>query len=228
MSKFFRPTLPSVIALFFSVPLSYAHAACPLGAGDLLKRMEAAYARVEDYQAKVTVQAYQNDGSVETKMFLYTFKKPNRIRLDFESPHPGLILTYPDKNGKVVVRPSGWVSFFKLRLSPDSRLLKDSSGQRIDQTEMGLLIKHIERSLTDQRRGPSEISEEKETIRIRVLAENPFRKGALTLYQFFIDQGLCLPTKVEESAPDGRLQRTVTFQNLKINTGISDAFFQLE
>ena len=228
MNKFFWPILPSVIVLLFFVILSYVYAACPLEAGDLLKSMEAAFAQVKDYQTRVTVQAYQKDGSMETEMFFYTFKKPNRIRLDFESPHPGLILSYPDKNGDVVVRPSGWVSFFKLHLAPNSGLLKDSSGQRIDQTEMGLLIKHIGHSLTDQRRGPSEISEKNDAIRIRVLADNPFRKGAITLYRFFIDQGLCLPIKVEESAPDGHLQRIVTFQNLKINTGVSDDFFQLD
>lgn len=228
MTQFFLPILQPVIVLLFFVTLSDANAAGPLEGGDLLKRTEAAYAQVKDYQTKVTVQVYKNDGSLKTERFLYTFKKPNRIRLDFESPHHGLILSYPDENGKVAVRPFGWVSFFKLHLSPSSRLLKDSSGQRIDQTEMGLLIKHIEHSLTDQRRGPAELADENETIRIRVLADNPFRKGVITLYQFFIDKGLCLPTKVEESAPDGHLQRIVTFQNLKINTGISNAFFQLE
>jgi outer membrane lipoprotein-sorting protein len=228
MNQFFSPILKPVIVLLFFVTLPSANAAGPLDSEDLLKRMEAAYAQVKDYQSKVTVQTYKEDGSLETEGFLCTFKKPNRIRLDFESPHPGLILAYPDKNGKVVVRPSGWVSFFKLHLSPNNRLLKDSSGQRIDQTEMGLLIKHIEHSLTDQRRGPAELADENETIRIRVLADNPFRKGVITLYQFFIDKGLCLPTKVEESAPDGHLQRIVTFQNLKINAGISDVFFQLD
>jgi len=60
------------------------------------------------------------------------------------------------------------------------------------------------------------------------LADNPYPKGLVTLYQFFIDQGLFLPIKGEESTPGDRLQRIITFQNLKINIGISEAFFQLE
>ncbi len=190
--------------------------------------MEAAYAQVNDYQSRTEVRAYQKDGSSETEKFLYTFKKPNRIRLDFQLPHPGLILSYPDKNGKVVVRPFGWTSFFNMHLSPSNRLLKDPSGQRIDQTEMGLLIRHIRHSLTDQRRGPSRISEESRTFRIRVLADNPFKKGVITLYRFFIDKKLYLPIKVEESNSDGRLQRVIKFENLKINTGVADDFFQLD
>lgn len=218
----------SVIVLISGVTLSIVSLEARITPGDLFKKMETAYAEIRDYQARVEVKAYEDNGSREIKKFLYTFKKPNRIRIDFESPHPGLILAYPDEDGKVVVIPSGWFSFFKLRLAPDNKLFKDSSGQRIDQTEMGLLIKHIEQSLTDRRRGLSELAEKKRTIRIRVLADNPFRKGAVTLYQFFIDKGFFLPIKVEESTADGRLQRIVIFQNLKINIGISDAFFQLE
>ncbi len=195
---------------------------------DFLKRMEAAYALVKDYRTRIEVTTYEKGGGVGIKKFLYTFKKPNRIRLDFESPHPGLILSYPDSKGRVVVRPSAWVPFFKLPLAPDNSLLLDSSGQRVDQTDLGSLIKHIERSLTDQRRGPAGITNEDGLIRIQVLAANPFRTGSVTRYQFFIDTALFLPVKVEESTPEGRLQRRITFESLTINTGVADSFFQLD
>ena len=195
---------------------------------DFLKRVEAAYARVIDYRTRIEVTTYEKGGDVEIKKFLYTFKKPNRIRLDFESPHPGLILSYPDPKGQVMVRPSILVPFLKLRLAPDNFLLLDSSGQRVDQTDLGSLIKHIERSLTDQRRGPAGITNENGLIRIRVLADNPYRTGSVTGYQFFIDTTLFLPVKVEESTPEGRLQRRITFESLMINTGVDDGFFQLD
>jgi outer membrane lipoprotein-sorting protein len=195
---------------------------------DFLKRMEAAYARVEDYRARIEVTTYEKKGADETKRFLYTFKKPNRIRLDFESPHPGLVLSYPDPKGRVVVRPSSWVPFFRLPLAPDSSLLLDSSGQRVDQTDLGSLIQHIAHSLTDQRRGPVGITYENGRIRLQVPADNPFRAGSVTLYQFFIDTTLFLPVKVKESTLDGSLQRIITFEGLSINTGVADGFFQVE
>lgn len=188
-------------------------------------KVESAYARVNDYRARIEVTAYEKKGAVETKKFLYTFKKPNRIRLDFESPYPGLSLSYPDPKGKVVVRPSAWVPFSKLPLAPDNSLLRDSSGQRVDQTDLGALIKHIEHSLTDQRRGPAGIMNENGRILIRVSADNPFRGGSVTLYQFFIDTTLFLPVKVEESNPDGNLQRKMAFESLSINIGVADGFF---
>ncbi len=193
----------------------------------LLKKMEAAYGGVRDYQTDLEVRARRRDGSFTTKRILYTFKKPHWIRLDFESPHPGMILVYPDAKGKAVVRPSGWAQFFKLRLAPDSFLLKVSAGQRIDQTDLGLLIRNISDSLTDRRHGQVEVAEDKGHIRIRVLADNHFRDGVATLYRFVIDRKLWLPVMVEESTPDGVLERTVNFRNLRINIGVPDSFFRL-
>jgi outer membrane lipoprotein-sorting protein len=191
----------------------------------ILKKMNSAYAEVGDYQALVEVRNYQKDDSSESQEFLYTFKKPRWIRIDFESPHHGLTLVYPDSKGKVVVRLPilGW----KLHLSPDNHLFKDPTGQRIDQTDMGRLIRNISHSLTDQRRGPVEITETDDKLSIRVLADDPFRRGEITLYRFLIDTVLWLPVGVRESTPKGQLERAIVFQHLKINPAIPENFFQL-
>lgn len=194
----------------------------------LLKKMQAAYDMVEDYQVSMAIRTHESYDSFKIKKFLYTFKKPNWIRIDFESPDSGMALVYPDRNGKVVVRPFGWARFFKLHLAPDSSLLEVSSGQRIDQTDMGLLIRNITHSLTDQRRGRAEFKEDERQIRIRVLADNHFQDGVVTLYEFFIDKKQWLPVGVEESTPDGILERKIIFQNLRVNVGIPDSFFQLD
>jgi len=207
--------------------LSYAAAEIPLDVDTIMQKMESAYAHINDYQTNVEVKTYKTDGSFETQKFLYTFKKPKRIRLDFESPHSGMVLIYPDKNGKVSVRPGGVTHIFQFHLSSGNPLIMGASGQRIDQTDMGLLIENISRSLTDQRRGQIEIEQDGH-IRIRVLAVNHFQEGVLTRYQFFIDKDLWLPVKVKESSPDEELERTVIFENLRMNTGVSDSFFQMD
>ena len=210
---FFMPAHGAVAATFEIEPL--------------LEKMEEAYAGVQDYQANMEIRNYKPDGSFETERFIYTFEKPKRIRLDFESPHAGMVLVYPDPNGKVHVRPGGWARHFPFSLSPDSSFLGTPSGQRIDQTDLGLLIRNISHSLTDQRRGPVEMAEDDGQIRIRVLAEDHFRKGVVTRYQFLIDRELWLPVQVEESEPSGLLERRVVFGDLRINVPLPDHFFQL-
>jgi len=215
------------ILLLSCLTLSNASAENPSDASTILKKMEAAYSGVNDYQTNVEVRTYKIEGSFETQKFLYTFKKPKWIRLDLESPHSGMILVYPDRSGKVGVRPGGWAHIFHFHLPSGNPLIMGASGRRIDQTEVGLLIKNISHSLTDQRRGPIQI-EQDGYIRIRVLAVNHFREGILTLYQFFIDKDLWLPVKVEESTPSGQLERSISCQNPRINTDVSDSFFQID
>jgi outer membrane lipoprotein-sorting protein len=188
--------------------------------------MSAAFAGVEDYRAKVEITSFKENGSSEIQRFLYSFQKPLRIRLDFESPHPGMIMIYPDESGKVIVKHSGLLGFMTFHLSPDNRLLQVSPGQRIDQTDMGLLIRNIARSLRDQRRGPVVTSEEDGYAQIRVMAADHFRPGIVTAYRFFVDEKVWLPVKVEESTPGGRPERIITFKNLELNKGFPEGFFR--
>ena len=222
-----QASLAYPILLFACFMPSYAFARMSLDPEALLKRMEATYAEVKDYQADIEDRTYNPDGSFKTKKFLYTFKEPERIRLDFQTPHSGMVLVYPDKNGEVAIRPAGF-PFFDFHLALDNPLLLVASGQRLDQTDLGLLIKNIGHSLTDQRRGPAEVVEEGEYIRVQVLADNHFQKGVETRYQFLIDRKLWLPVQVEESTPEGRLEREIILRNLRTNIGVFDSFFRLD
>lgn len=212
--------------LFLGAALS-APAKNMLDSNTLLEKMEASYSTVKDYQARMAVRTYRHDGSFETDNFLYTFKKPRSIRLDFESPHPGMVLVYPDRQGKAVIQPPGLARFLELHIAPDNPLLRISSGQPIDKTDMGLLIAKISHSLTDQRRGPIEITEHDNSVSIKVLAVNHFHPDVLTQYGSIIDKRLWLPVEVAESTPDGHPERRVMFGDLKINIGIPDGFFQI-
>jgi outer membrane lipoprotein-sorting protein len=192
----------------------------------VLKKMEAAYDEVKDYQTEVEVTIYNKDGSFKTEKSLYTFKKPKWIRLDLESSHPRMILVYPDRNGKVLMRLPGLLPVLTFHLMLDDPLLETPSGQRIDQTDLGLLIKNIRHGLTDQRRGPVSISEDKDTIQIQVLANDHFREGVETRYQFLISKELWLPVEVGRSTPIGVQEGRIIFRNLRININVPDSLFQ--
>jgi len=192
----------------------------------VLKKMEAAYDEVKDYQTEVEVKIYKKDASFKTERSLYTFKKPKWIRLDLVSSHPRMILVYPDRNGKVLMRLPGLLPVFTFHLMLDDPLLETPSGQRIDQTDLGLLIKNIRHSLTDQRRGPVSISEDKDTIQIQVLANDHFREGIETTYQFLINKALWLPVEVGRSTPIGVQEGRIIFRNLRININVPDSLFQ--
>lgn len=192
----------------------------------LVEKMEAAYAQVEDYRTETEVSEFQNGRVAATKRFLYTFKKPNHVRIDMESPYPGMILVYPDDDGKVAVKPGGWAGFLNLHLALDNALLRSSAGQRIDQTDLGLLVRNIAHSLTDRRRGELKVTEQDGRVLIEVLAEDHFLAGVVTRYRFSIDKASSLPVEVVELTPDGIPKRKITFRNLRTARGIPNSFFR--
>ncbi len=210
--------------LLLVLPAIPLNAANPADGQAVLKRMESAYAAVKDYRVLVRVVLAGENAGRRTEEFVYTFKKPRQVRIDYQMPQPGTIVIFPDAEGKVLVRPWGW-RLLDLHLAPDSLLLTDPSGQRVDQTDFGLLVRNIGRSMDQGRRGPLEIVEEGPFVRMRVLAENHFREGQVTRYQFTIDKSTSFPAEVEERTPDGIFERKITFRNLAINTGVPDSFF---
>ena len=107
------------------------------GAETIVRQMQAAWADVHDYRARMLIRTYRDSGSPDTQTFFYTFRKPDQIRIDFIRPHPGMVMIYPDKEGRVFIRPSGLARLFRLHLPPDSPRLVVSAGQRMTRRTWG-------------------------------------------------------------------------------------------
>jgi outer membrane lipoprotein-sorting protein len=223
---FVRSSVVIVTLLAFAFATSVLASAAGVNSPDvLMEKMRAAWDGIEEYQENMEIRTLQSDGSFKVEKLIYSFKKPDHIRLDMEMPHPGAVAIYPDRDGKVVVRRSATSRFLILHLQPDSFLLGGRPEHRIDRSDMGLLIQNIGRSLTDERRGPIDVFEKDGVVWIRVLAADHFRSGTVTLYEFRIDPKVWLPVGVTESTADGRLVRVTDHQNLRLNPRLSDSFF---
>jgi outer membrane lipoprotein-sorting protein len=194
----------------------------------LLAKMEASYDEVQDYHTRLVITGFGRDDSFRSRQeLIYRFKKPNKVRIDFITPHSGMTILYPASEGKVLVQPSGWASLFALNLDVSHSLLEISPGQRIDQTDYGVLIANIRHSLTDLFLGDLRVDVTPEQTILHVQSDNPFQRGTATRYVFAIDNRLSLPVRVTEMDAHGRLLRTVDYRDLKINTGLSEALFIL-
>lgn len=194
----------------------------------LVHKMETAYAAVGDYQTRLTISGFGSDQAFRaTHRVRYAFKKPDKVRIDFEFPHEGMTIVYPDEKGRVALRPWRGLSSLVLHLRPESPLVEISPGQRINQTDLGILIQNISLSLSRLYLGELQLQEDGDRLILRVLSENPFTPGARTRFTFTIDTRLWLPVAVEESSASGVLKRKVVYENLRINTGLTDGFFWL-
>ncbi|UFS69898.1 hypothetical protein LPW11_18670 [Geomonas sp. RF6] len=192
---------------------------------EIISHLNSSWQKVRGYQTETEVAEYRNGKLQITKSFLYSFRKPRDFRIDMHHPHRGTSLICCDAEGKILVRPGGIGAVFKKRLSPDNRLLADPSGQRIDQTDLGLLIRNIGHSLTDQRRGDMKVTDEGGRLVVESVASDHFLPGVLTRYRFVIEKGTWLPAQVVELTPEGVLKRVVTFGTVNLLSDFPPGFF---
>jgi len=212
-------------AIFLALLATLSFAAEGIDPQEIVRNMELAYSKVDNYRMEVEITKPADEGAWKEERFTYTYKRPNQIRIDFHKPHGGTIVVYPAKDGKVFLRPWGW-RFLDFHVAPDNILLADPSGQRVDQTDLGLLIRNIERCMSEGRRGLLEISEEERSIVVEVLSEDLFRKGENTHYTFVIEKESWLPTEIREAAPGGSPKRRIVFSEIELNPGVKESFFR--
>lgn len=200
----------------------------------LVERLEAAWAEVRDYRALLVTTAREHEGPPQRATARYWFQKPNRLRLEFVSPHPGLVLVYPYRpqghhgEGKARVQPGGLLKFLRITLDPGSARLAVAPGQRLDQTDLGLLVRNIARSLAAEARSAPVLRESRENLVAVVEAEAHFLPGVAARYEFRIDRGLWLPVGVREEISERGWVREVAFEGLEVNPGLPESLFRLE
>jgi len=217
---------------WLSIVLVLAAGAWGHASGDapdqIIANLRSAYARVSDYQ--VLVESTMSSGEAlgeETRLF-FRYRRPGSIRVDFLHPREGWVLVYPSGAGKVRVRPAGLLGFLNFSLDSDSPFLTVWPGQQLTQTDLGLLVENIAKSLTVGRLAPAEVFRTGGDLLLRVEAENHFRKGVATRYEFRIDPVRWLPVEVTEEVPQEKRRRRIRFRDLRVNVGLADALFRLE
>lgn len=192
----------------------------------ILDQVEKSYAGIAAYRCLVRVYHFEDGKPVATKVFWYSFRKPNLLRLDFKTPQTGMIVVFPDPEGKVAIHPPGLFSLFQFHLAEDNPLLRVSAGQSITQTSLGLLIENMGRSIGEDAIGaPEVISEDRDSVVFQVLAKDHFQPGVNTRYRLRIDKRLWLPDMVEESSPEGIPTRKIRFEELRTDIFMPDDFF---
>ena len=194
----------------------------------VVDRMRTAYGQLTGYQVEIETKEYQDGRVTAARRFRYSLRKANRLRIDMETPHPGMRLVFPDPEGRVAVRFGGWLKFLQLRLAPDNAMFATASGQRIDQSDFGQLIRNIGRSVGEVKRGEPQMEEKCRHLLLTVEASDHFLLGVVTRYRFIIDRTLWLPVAVEERTPAGQLKRTIHFRQLNTCPEFPPNFFAIE
>ncbi|OHX12549.1 DUF1571 domain-containing protein [Chromobacterium sphagni] len=157
----------------------------------------------------------------------YSYRKPGYIRMDFLEPHRGATLIYNPNTHKVRVWPFGVGSLPALTLSPANPLLRDGSGHRVDQSDVGSLLRNI-RTL---QRGGEIMTLGEETLGRRPALHLAIKGAAgssvagIHRYQIWLDAGLGFPLRVISYAVGDEPLETVQMDDMEVNASFPNHFF---
>lgn len=201
----------------FTVALLFTDTANPIQAAIDHYRDIAAY--------QVTVKSFSND---KTEIIHYYFKKPGYVRMEFVTPFKGAVLVYSPDTRHAKLWPFGYRRFPSLSLSPDNGMIRSSTGQRVDRSDVGVLYQNVQAL---RERGKTEVTGietvgGREALHVVVAGEGEFSAGAVARYQLWLDRISGFPLKVMSHDANGRVIEVVEMEELRIDPEFPDDFFK--
>lgn len=180
------------------------------------------YQKIASYQMQI-----RTTSDKQTSVFLYFFKKPGYVRVELQKPFKGAVLIYDPVKKQARLWPFGRQSLPALTLSPDNRLIKSPSGQRIDQSDVGTLFQNTK---TLQGHGKTDLLGVarlggKDTVHLTVEGDNGFSVASVHRYQLWLDPATGFPVKVSSYNTAGQLLETVEMEAIELNPDFPNDFF---
>ena len=181
---------------------------------------------IEQFNRLTTYRVTMRSYGPSEQVIRYRYKKPGYVRIDFVKPHEGATLVYRPDTGKVELRPFAFASFLTFTLSPDDGLVHSPSGHRVDQSDLGALLR---RALQLAVKGSSNVLRE-EIVHKRAAVVLEIDGGAhvsddgVGRYLLWMDKELRLPVIVESYDIENRLIEGLFLDNLEMNPELGDVF----
>jgi outer membrane lipoprotein-sorting protein len=87
----------------------------------------------------------RSQGSGGEEIIRYSYRAPGYVRMDMESPYRGAVLIYRPDTGKVQLWPFGSPGKRAgISLRPTNRMVRSSHGHRVDQSDVGTLLRNVQ------------------------------------------------------------------------------------
>ncbi len=182
------------------------------------------YHRIASY--RVTLHSLHGG---KEEIIRYFYKKPGFIRMEFIKPHKGALLVYDPTAKTVRLRPFGFTSLFVLALDPDNSLVKSAQGHRVDESDIGALLRRVQRLQehgATSSKGDEVVGDRKAAI-VSVEGREGYSLQGIHRYLLWLDKATHLPVKVAAYDDKGKQLEEVVMSDLEVNVVLGDEFFRL-
>lgn len=191
---------------------------------DPLEAALESFATVHDY--RVTLRSGLGDAKETIRYF---YKKPGFIRMEFIRPHNGALLVYDPTTKTVRLRPFGFATAFVLTLSPDNRLVQSAQGHRVDESDIGSLLRRVKQLRghgTTTIRGEARVNGN-DTVMVSVEGEKGVALEGVHRYLLWLDRKTLLPLKTAAYDVSGKQIEEVSMDDLELNRDLDESLFRL-
>lgn len=87
----------------------------------------------------------RSQGSGGEEVIRYSYRQPGYVRMDMETPYHGAVLIYRPDTDKVQLWPFGSPGRRAgISLRPTNRMVRSSRGHRVDQSDVGTLLRNVQ------------------------------------------------------------------------------------
>ena len=190
---------------------------------DPISQAQEQLAQIAEYQCKIDSRSAQGDRT----LMRYSYRKPGYVRMDFSEPHRGAVLIYDPDSAKVRVWPFGIGTLPVLSLSPSNSLVQGPNGHRIDQSDVGTLlrnIRHLQQGGKTTVIGKEALAGQA-ALHVTILGAAGVNVGGVHRYEVWLEDSHSFPTKVVSYDTDNREIETVMMDALVFNLHFPTDFF---
>ena len=118
---------------------------------EVASRIEAAYGKLQSYACDIEGIYYEAGREFERYVFRFYFRKPDRFRIEFRNPYPGVTIFYTEGEQEFTSRPLAAFPSVQFRFSVNNPFFKSPSGQAVNQMH----LRHFLGFLRDNARTPA-------------------------------------------------------------------------
>lgn len=178
----------------------------------------AALARIDALQGYRLTLRSQGSGGEE--VIRYSYQHPGYVRMDMETPYRGAVLIYRPDTGKVQLWPFGSPGRRPgLSLRPTNRMVRSSRGHRVDQSDVGTLLRNVQQL---QQHGNARLLEpttlDEHPVQHVVVEAEPGRTvHEVARYDLWLDEETLFPRRVISYDRRGERLESVHLEDVELD-----------
>lgn len=189
-------------------------------------RIETAYGRLQSYACDIEGIYFDEGREYERYRFLFYFRKPDRFRIEFQRPYPGVTIFYTEGEKEFTARPFSAFPSVQFRFSVDNPWFKSPAGQGVNQMHLLYFLDFLRKNAKALPQEKADFRQDGQVLSFWLAARDYLAGGKPERYRMHINTALWLPERFERYDAEGTPLEFTFFRNYRVNPALDEAFFE--